>query len=355
MQETKRSLQVFLCHASGDKPTVKKLYNRLKKDGIDAWLDKEKLIPGQNWQIEIPKAVYNSDVVIVCLSSQSVTKEGFVQKEIKFALDAADEKPDGTIFIIPARLENCNVPERINKFHWVDLFSDDGYERILKALQIRADSVGATITSQKSKNTKASNKADVAQKFVKDKKKLTKPISVTPPPKTEHPRKIFSEKAFDKELDQTKSFLPFESKCNYFGRELQLNGHPDTWNIKNGILSLTQGSFAFTSEDFSFDVQFSLIRSIESKWMPPFMYPLNTKYIVINYYENLNPINVYLQPTDKPRKVTANKIDINSNLEASNSDWQIFSICLGINMSVDSWIAVIKETSKLSQKLVTQK
>lgn len=137
-----RSLKVFLCHASGDKPVVQKLYSRLVNDGVDAWLDKEKLIPGQNWQIEIPKAVRNSDIVLVCLSTQSVNKEGFVQKEIKIALDAADEKPEGTIFIIPARLENCNVPERISQFHWVDLFADNGYEWLMKALQLRANTIG---------------------------------------------------------------------------------------------------------------------------------------------------------------------------------------------------------------------
>lgn len=149
MTETKRPLRVFLCHASGDKPAVIKLYEQLIKDGIDAWLDKEKLIAGQDWQFEIPKAVRNSDVVIVCLSSQSVTKEGFVQKEIKLALDAADEKPDGTIFIVPARLENCEVPERIGRFHWVDLFSEDGYERLIKALQIRANNLGVIVKRKK--------------------------------------------------------------------------------------------------------------------------------------------------------------------------------------------------------------
>jgi len=145
MTTNERSLRVFLCHASSDKPVVQKLYKRLLKDGIDAWLDKEKLIPGQNWQIEIPKAVKNSDVVIVCLSSQSVNKEGFVQKEIKFALDAADEKPEGTIFLIPARLENCNVPDRISQYHWVDIFTNDGYERLLKALQIRANTLNVAV------------------------------------------------------------------------------------------------------------------------------------------------------------------------------------------------------------------
>ena len=30
---------------------------RLTKDGVDAWLDKAKLLPGQDWELEIRKAV----------------------------------------------------------------------------------------------------------------------------------------------------------------------------------------------------------------------------------------------------------------------------------------------------------
>lgn len=140
-----RKLRVFLCHASNDKSIVENYYSTLLNDGIDAWLDKKSLIPGQDWQIEIPKAVKNSDVVIVFLSSHSVNKEGFVQKEIKIALDTADEKPDGTIFIIPARLEDCEVPGRLRKFHWVDLFDEDGYERLFGALQLRARSLSIVV------------------------------------------------------------------------------------------------------------------------------------------------------------------------------------------------------------------
>lgn len=147
--DSKRKLKVFLCHASNDKSTVENYYNILVKDGIDAWLDKKNLIPGQDWQIEIPKVVRASDVVVVFLSSLSVNKEGFIQKEIKIALDTADEKPEGTIFIIPARLENCQVPERLAKFQWVDLFEEDGYERLFKALKIRASSLNIVIGNKK--------------------------------------------------------------------------------------------------------------------------------------------------------------------------------------------------------------
>ncbi len=145
---TIRSLRVFLCHSSSDKPFVKKIYERLANDGVDAWLDKEKLLPGQDWRVEISNAVQNSDVVLVLLSSQSVTKEGFIQKEIKLALDTADEKPEGTIYIIPAKIENCDLPQRISKYQWVDLSLDNGYELLSKALQIRAQSLGITVAKK---------------------------------------------------------------------------------------------------------------------------------------------------------------------------------------------------------------
>jgi outer membrane protein assembly factor BamD (BamD/ComL family) len=143
--ETNHPLRVFLCHASGDKPPVRDLYKRLVAEGVDAWLDQEKLLPGQDWRLEIPRAVKEADVVVVCLSNKSVTKEGYVQKEIKFALDIAEEKPEGTIFLIPARLEDCVVPERLSRWQWVDLYEENGFVRLLRSLKLRADAVGATM------------------------------------------------------------------------------------------------------------------------------------------------------------------------------------------------------------------
>ncbi len=141
----KRALKVFLCHASGDKPAVRDLYKRLVTEGVDAWLDQEKLLPGQDWRMEIPRAVREADVVVICLSKNSITKEGYVQKEIRFALDIAEEKPEGTIFLIPARLEDCIVPERLNRWQWVDLFDENGLIKLLRSLKLRADAVDATV------------------------------------------------------------------------------------------------------------------------------------------------------------------------------------------------------------------
>jgi hypothetical protein len=76
-----------------------------------------------------------ADIVIVCLSEFSLTKKGFVQKEIRFALDVADDQPPGRIFVIPVRLVDCDVPERLKKWQWVNLFENGGFERLIRALR----------------------------------------------------------------------------------------------------------------------------------------------------------------------------------------------------------------------------
>ena len=144
MSHTDRSLKVFLSHAHADREPVRALYKRLIKDGVDAWLDKEKLLPGQDWELEIRKAVRESDVVVVCLSAQ-FNQAGFRQKEVRLALDTAMEQPEGEIFIIPARLEECDNLESLRKWHQVDLFEEDGYEKLIRALQVRAGKIDAAL------------------------------------------------------------------------------------------------------------------------------------------------------------------------------------------------------------------
>ncbi len=147
------SLSVFLCHASEDKPAVRELYEKLQNDGFDPWLDEENLFPGQDWNLEIRKAVKDSDVVLVCLSENSVSKAGYVQKEIRVALNVADEQPEGVIFIIPVKLEECDVPYRLSTWHWVNLDDPGGYERLVAALLRRAVELGIDIENTISDDT----------------------------------------------------------------------------------------------------------------------------------------------------------------------------------------------------------
>lgn len=144
MPETKRPLKVFLCHASVDKAKVRELYRYLHRRGIRPWFDEIDLVGGQDWQIEIPKALLTSDAIIICLTQNSVDKEGYIQKEIKFALDKALEMPEGRVYLIPVRLEECEVPYSLSRYHWVDLFEQNGFSRLMKSLKTRATQLERT-------------------------------------------------------------------------------------------------------------------------------------------------------------------------------------------------------------------
>src|SRR5690348_11404325 len=98
-----KPLQVFLCHGKEEKPRVRQLYRQLVDHGLDPWLDEMKLFGGQDWESEIRRAVRAADVVLACLTRRSISRAGFIQKEIRFALDVADEQPEGAAYLIPVR------------------------------------------------------------------------------------------------------------------------------------------------------------------------------------------------------------------------------------------------------------
>lgn len=138
---------MFLCHSSGDKNAVRQLFDRLSAvPYVSPWLDEKNLLPGQDWNLEITRAVKEAECVVVCLSHSSINKEGYVQKEISFALDVAQEKPEGTIYLIPVRLEACQPPTRLERWHYVDLFMDGGFERLLLSLQYIATRLGLLLS-----------------------------------------------------------------------------------------------------------------------------------------------------------------------------------------------------------------
>jgi formylglycine-generating enzyme required for sulfatase activity len=128
--------RIFLCHASEDKAQVREVYHRLQAiDGFEPWLDEEDLLPGQEWAREIPRALQTSDFILIFLSRISVAKRGYVQREMKLALDAWQELPEGTIHTIPVRLDDCDVPEPFRRYHWANLFDPTGFDRIVRAIR----------------------------------------------------------------------------------------------------------------------------------------------------------------------------------------------------------------------------
>jgi hypothetical protein len=136
-------LRVFVCHANEDHAIVHELIRNLEKlYDADFWVDDKKLLPGQDWEMKILDALENSDAVIVCLSCVSVNKESYIQSELQFIFKRASQIPSGTIFLIPVRLDDCDVQRELRRFQWVDYFPDNAKQgainRLILALKERA-------------------------------------------------------------------------------------------------------------------------------------------------------------------------------------------------------------------------
>lgn len=145
-------LKVFLSYASQDGPAVQELYTALRTETwIDPWVDRAKILPGADWRLVIEKAVEEADVVIVCLSTQSLTKEGFVQQELRYATRIAEEKPEQTVFLIPLRLDNCIIPRWFRHIQWIDYFGAEkinAYSSLLTVLRLRYKQISGNETTQ---------------------------------------------------------------------------------------------------------------------------------------------------------------------------------------------------------------
>ena len=141
-----RPLRVYLSCSSHDIAAAREYYQKLRAAGwIQPWLEEEDLLPGQDSRLEIEKAVRAADVVLIFLSSRSVSQEGNLQRELKLALDVADEKPEGMVFVIPIRLDDCSLPQRLRTWKPVDAFPADrkdwAYGRVLASLRLRAETL----------------------------------------------------------------------------------------------------------------------------------------------------------------------------------------------------------------------
>lgn len=139
-------LEIFLCYSIIDNEIAYELYNQLSElPWINVWIDKENLLGGQNKVIEVEKAIRNADVVLVCVSKNWTTKQGSIHRELRLMLDFALDIPEGEIYIIPLRLETCELPLRLQHLKAVDYFGDDkdgAYKRLLASLRARASSLG---------------------------------------------------------------------------------------------------------------------------------------------------------------------------------------------------------------------
>ena len=127
---------VFLCHATEDQAAVSGISEKLFEDGCLVWFAPDDLLAGDAWKEKIDEALEKSNHVIVFLSNASCNKTGYFQREVKYAFDQRDLRPDGERYIIPVLLEDCDVPRRFRDIHWIKLVEAGGYEQLVKTLRV---------------------------------------------------------------------------------------------------------------------------------------------------------------------------------------------------------------------------
>jgi hypothetical protein len=130
--------RVFIAYVQEDLSLVRKLYHAFEQQGFRPWLDKKKLLPGQNWPRAIETAIQTSDFFVACFSCRAASKRGSFHSELRFALNCAARVPLDEIFFIPLRLDDCVVPRRISRqVQYLDLFPEwgAGVKRVIAVIR----------------------------------------------------------------------------------------------------------------------------------------------------------------------------------------------------------------------------
>jgi hypothetical protein len=130
--------RVFIAYVQEDLSLIRRLYRSFEQHGFRPWLDKKKLLPGQNWPRAIETAIQTSDFFVACFSRRATSKRGSFHSELRFALNCAARVPLDEIFFIPLRLDDCVVPRRISRqVQYLDLFPEweAGVSRVIAVIR----------------------------------------------------------------------------------------------------------------------------------------------------------------------------------------------------------------------------
>ena len=128
--------KVFISHASEDKDRfVIDFASRLRAQGIDAWLDRWEMLPGDSLVDKLfEEGIPSATAVVIVLSTNSVDKP-WVREELNAAFV---KHVEGGTKLIPVVLDDCRVPECLASTLWEKISDlsayDQSFERIVAAI-----------------------------------------------------------------------------------------------------------------------------------------------------------------------------------------------------------------------------
>jgi hypothetical protein len=139
--------RIFLCHKREEKSSVLKIHQRLKAMGLAPWKDSEDLPAGGDWRLVIEETLKQSHFVLVCFTKVSMRESGYFQKEIREALEIEKEKVPGQVYLIPAKLEECDVRKGLTRPTYINLFDESGWKTLSETIQGEMKRRGCEVTT----------------------------------------------------------------------------------------------------------------------------------------------------------------------------------------------------------------
>src|SRR5689334_9700214 len=101
---------VFLSYCRDNMDQVARLRGDLSAAGESVWWDQD-IQPGQDWKLEIRQAMKDAYAVVLCFSKESQARNrSGIYPEALDAISAYREYAPGSIFLIPVRLSECEIP-----------------------------------------------------------------------------------------------------------------------------------------------------------------------------------------------------------------------------------------------------
>ncbi|WP_018636179.1 toll/interleukin-1 receptor domain-containing protein [Parafrankia elaeagni] len=135
------SFAVVIAHDESDARAADLVDGHLRLAGFDPWRANVDLLGGADRRLEMRRTIRQSRYVVVCLSTESVGRAGDLQRQLRLALDVAEEMPEGRTFVVPVLLdEQCGLPTRLDHLEPVRFYRPDGPERLFRALGVDARS-----------------------------------------------------------------------------------------------------------------------------------------------------------------------------------------------------------------------
>lgn len=123
---------VFISYGRPNLEQARAVYEWLTRGGLTCWMDEKSLRTGQVWRQEIAKAIRECEIFIACLSKKSVSRRGFFQNELRSAYEELRNIPPSQPFLLPVRLDDCEIPSEIEGVHYIDFFTPEGPTRLLQ-------------------------------------------------------------------------------------------------------------------------------------------------------------------------------------------------------------------------------